>query len=90
MALSDRLFGQSLKTIHRDPTQQWTVAALANEAGMSHTTTTIRHSPFAKHPPTELLLNNKGVVLCALPDPFNPTLLSLTIPHPHKASRWLS
>lgn len=38
-ALADRRLGHSLnKAIHRDPTQRWTVGALANEAGMSRTT----------------------------------------------------
>ncbi len=36
-ALADRRLGQSLKSIHRNPQQRWTVASLAREAGMSRT-----------------------------------------------------
>lgn len=36
-ALADRRLGQSLKAIHRNPPQRWTVASLAREAGMSRT-----------------------------------------------------
>lgn len=35
--LADRRLGHSLKAIHRDPAQRWTVATLAKEAGMSRT-----------------------------------------------------
>lgn len=41
-ALADRRLGHCLKAIQRDPIQRWTVAALANEAGMSRTTLTER------------------------------------------------
>jgi AraC family transcriptional activator of mtrCDE len=36
-ALADRRLGQSLRAIHRNPSQSWTVASLAREAGMSRT-----------------------------------------------------
>ena len=37
-ALFDRRLGHSLKAIHRNPAQRWTIAALAKEAGMAYAT----------------------------------------------------
>ena len=46
-ALADRRLGHSLKVIHRNPLKRWTVAALANEAGMSLTTLAERFKKLA-------------------------------------------
>ncbi len=54
-ALSDRRLGHSLKAIHRDPAQRWTIAALAKEAGMSRTTFAERFKKLAGMPPLHYL-----------------------------------
>lgn len=54
-ALVDRRLGQSLKAIHRDPAQRWTVAALAKEAGMSRTTFAERFKKLAGLSPLQYL-----------------------------------
>ncbi len=54
-ALADGRLGHSLKAIHRDPAQRWTVAALAKEAGMSRTTFAERFKKLAGMSPLHYL-----------------------------------
>jgi AraC-like DNA-binding protein len=54
-ALADRRLGQSLKAIHRNPSQGWTVASLAREAGMSRTVFAERFKKLAGWAPLHYL-----------------------------------
>ena len=54
-ALNDPIVGRTLRLIHRDPAQRWTVGALAREAGTSRSVLFERFNAIVGQPPIEYL-----------------------------------
>ena len=54
-ALNDPIVGRTLRLIHRDPAQRWTVGELAREAGTSRSVLFERFNAIVGQPPIEYL-----------------------------------
>ncbi len=54
--LTDPRIGRTLRAMHADPTRRWTLAVLAQEAGMSRTAFALRFKALVGRPPLDYLL----------------------------------